>query len=525
MVDVRVIVGSALIAVAVVAGCSSDDADRTASGPSVASTAPIVASIPAASAEVGAGDTSTSSVDTPPVSTTAVDIVFPPPDLPVLPDSEVLVGEPDLVGLISGGDWLFATSPPSELVRIDPDGGAVERLDLGFGESSEGPARPAFVGGSVWMIGGPFRDTLVEIDPETMTEVRRIQLADDHGLRHHGPSDTLWLSTLNGVRPVDMVSGELGEPVLLEVDPAGIAVSDGDVWVAQPAAAQVARIDAADGSVELIETEPGPSAIAVLDGVVWVVHSPTASVSRIDATTGEVMGVTDLDIGGAAASVTDIPGLDVTDRAVWAFLRLGGSSFKPVIVRIDPETGQVESARTIQVDGNTWEATPDRLWFHRSDTGSLIAVDVEDFETGDPTPLSGLSVPSTTTTPPPTAGAATTVLATLTPVQQEVASAFGELIDPAVPSAQLELDSLAMTRDALLDLLDAQVGGEAVLTGISVDGDSGTARFDVVIEGDTVILPGIEFVFERTQTSGWTVTQESFCAVAAGAGIPCPGEG
>lgn len=245
-----------------------------------------------------------------------------------------------------------------------------------------------------------------------------------------------------------------------------------------------------------------------------------ASISRIDATTGEVLGVTDVEIGGEVASVTDIPGFSVTDRAVWALVRLAGYPFEPIMVRIDPDTGQVVAARTVQIEGNTWAATADQVWFHRAETGSIIAVDVDELDDAEPTALADL-IPATTVTP--TTAPPTSTAPAPDADEQAVTAAFERFIDLTVPTAEPALGQLSTTRDELLDLLDAQVGGEARLTEVIIDGGIGTARFDVVVEGDTVVLSGIEFVFEREPgASTWTITRASLCTVAEGVGIPCP---
>lgn len=447
-------------------------------------------------------------------------VEFPPPGLPLRTGDEIVVGSPGLIRLIEGGHWLFAVEPPSTIVRIDPKSGDVARLDLELGESREGAVRHAFAGGNLWVIGGPFRDTLVEVDPVTLTETRRIQLDDDHAIRHGGPADTLWLSTLRGIRPVDLVTGEVGDVVPVEVDPLGIAVADDAVWVALPAAAQVARLDTTDGDITLFDTEPGPTGIAVADGIVWVTHPPTASISRIDARSGATLGVIDLDIGGDAGAVTDVPGLDIASGSVWVVVRLAGSAYEPIMIRLDPDTGQIRSARTIQIDGNTWAAANGQIWFHRADSGSIIPIDTDDFDDAPATATSDLP-------PASTARATSAPPSTTTPIpasdEQAVRDAFEQFIDPTLPSADLVPDALAPVRDALLDLLNAQVGGDARLADVAVDDHTGTARFDVVVEGDTVVLPDIEFVFERKPgTSTWTITESSLCTVADGVGIACP---
>jgi hypothetical protein len=184
----------------IVAGCAGSGSEESIA-------ASTVGSIPGTSAVAEVPSTlSTESVASDaPADGSGVE--FPPPGLPLRTDDEIVVGSSGLVRLIEGGSWLFAVEPPSVIVRIDPNSGEVARLDLALGESREGAVRHAFAGGSLWVIGGPFRDTLVEVDPVTLSEIRRVQLDDDHAISHGGPVDTLWLSTLRGVRPVDLVTG------------------------------------------------------------------------------------------------------------------------------------------------------------------------------------------------------------------------------------------------------------------------------------------------------------------------------
>jgi hypothetical protein len=503
-----------LVGAIIAPGCAGDEQSATTipSAPGSTLASPESAS-PATERSVPVSVSTPGSTTSPDVS-----IEFPPPDLPLVVSRELDVEVSDLFALKHGGEWLFGMRPPSTLVRIDPASGVVDALDLGLGESREGAAAHAYVGDSVWVLGGPFRDTLVEVDAATMGEIRRIQLDDDHGIRQQLPSDELWLTTLNAVRKVDVDAGVVGTPVELEVDPsAGALVAHGGaVWVPLPSAAQVARIDTTTGEVMTIDTEPGPGSITAADGTIWLAHSPTASVSRIDASTGEVVGVTDVDIAGGIASVSAVPAIQATANAVWAIVRFAGSPFRDTIVRLDPATGEIDGARTIPFPSNTWEARDGELWIHRANRGSLVAVDVEGFSDAPATWISDLlpvgSAP--TTAPTPSAGS---------PADSSLADAFEQLTDPTVPATELGLGELAPVRDQMLALLGAQPGGELRVVELDLGADNGVVRFDVVVEGDTTILPGLEFVFERTSSDErWIVSAESFCVVASGVGLVCP---
>jgi hypothetical protein len=519
----RIRATAVLLAGAIITAACADVGDQSAATTPIAPGSTLVAPATALPAPETASPVSERgapvSVSTPRPSTSPdVPIVFPPPDLPLVVSSELDVGVPDLLALKHGGEWLFGMGTPSTLVRIDPVTGVVDALDLGLGESIEGAAGHAYVGDSVWVLGGPFRDTLVEVDAATMVEILRIRLDDDHGIRQQLPSDELWLTTLKAVRRVDVDAGAVDPPVELEVDPsAGALVAHGGaVWVPLPSAARVARIDTTTGEVTTIDTEPGPGSITAADGTIWVAHSPTASVSRIDAPTGKVVGVTDVDIAGDVASVSAVPAIQATADAVWVIVRFAGSPFRDAIVRLDPVTGQIDGSRTIPFPSNTWEARDGELWVHRANRGSLIAVDVDGFSDAPATWISDLlpvgSAP--TTAPTPNAGS---------PADASLADAFERLTDPTVPAAELGLGELAPVRDEMLALLGAQPGGELRIVELDLDEDNAVVLFDVVVEGDVSIMPGLEFVFERASSDErWVVSAESFCDVADGVGLACP---
>lgn len=411
------------------------------------------------------------------------------------------------------------------MLRIDPTTGTVTELDLALGISRDGVPSHAYANGSLWASGGPFRDTVVEIDPVTMTEVRRIQLPNDHNSRHAGTA--LWLTTRRGVRSVDMTTAEVGELIELPVDPAQVLSHGTDLWVSLPMAAQLARIDTTTGGVELIDTEPGPSSLSLHNGIVWVGHPPTGSVSRIDASTGEVLGVTDVDIGGDSATTTSVRGVQPTADGVWVFVRFDGTPYLPALVRLDPDSGTITGARTVQIEGNTWEARDGELWMHHSRSESLLAVDVAGFGDAPQTPIDDLALLTPAAPQPgPTDDlqpSDDSIDATVGADIADVTVAFERFIDLSVPSGELGIGPLDTVRDQLLELLDAQPDGEARLTDVTVIGDTAAVTFDVVTQGDTVLLPGLEFVFRRTSdTAPWSITTESLCVVATGVGIACP---
>jgi hypothetical protein len=447
-------------------------------------------------------------------------LTFPPAGLPLIDGSRLEVGA-DLLALRQVGPWLVAVAPPSRVVRIDPAGGARAELELEIGESRSGPPQLATGAGSVWALGGPFRDQLVEIDLDAMDVLDRITLDDDHSLV--GGDTELWLTTRRGVRTFDPVERTLGEVIDLPVDPAGAAVDDdGALWIALPTAAQVAQVTT-DGRLRLVDTQAGPQLVAVSEGVAWLTHPPTIEISRIDVTSGAVLSVTDVDVATDATIASTIRGFRLGPDDAWAFVRYDGSPHPPVLVRLDGDSGSVSGARSVTLEGNTWTRTDDALWMHDAGSGALWQVDVSGFADAPATDLGRDSAASNTTTTIATALTTDTATTTTTSVtEREVAAAFDRFLDADVDAAEIGIGHLAALRRALLDLLAAQEEGAARVASIDRSGDTATVVFDVVVSGGTVILPALELDFERSDDGAWIPTDDSTCAIAEGVGVACP---
>jgi len=487
------------------AACSASEAANN----SAESVEELIATAPSyeAPSETGRQDPST----TREITESAVE--FPPPGVPLIASSEFAVG--DLAQLRDGGRWMYGVRHPSTLVRVDPDDGSTVELDIGLGESPTGSAEHVVSGGSIWVLGGPFRDTLVRIDPETMREIDRVLLEDDHSVGASTPLDALWILSLRLARPVDPVTKMPGDAVDLPVDPVALAAGQGAAWVSLPAAAQVARIDAETHEVTLIDTEPGPSQLVLDQGVLWVAHSPTATISRIDPATGEVLGVTDVDVSDDDTVASVVTGLRPAPAGLWATVRFDGSPHHPVLVHLDGETGAVTGARSLGLTVSSSTSHRGELWLHRPDSGTLVQVDVDAFADGDPTAVGDLAAP-TTAVDPIDAGSDDDPGG----ARREVRAAFDDFVNPAVEVADLAVGDFGQVREDLVDLLDAQVGGTARVTEIVVDDDFAMVVFDVVVEGETVILPGVELGFTG-RDGEWTVEGESLCVLAAGVGVAC----
>ena len=511
------------------AAAAIDETIRSVTTTTISPGAPSTASTPPSSSPPSSSPSSSSPSTSRPTGSIGAagspTLTFPPAGLPLIDGSRLEVGA-DLLALRQVGPWLVAVAPPSRVVRIDPAGGARAELELEIGESRSGPPQLATGAGSVWALGGPFRDQLVEIDLDAMEVLDRITLDDDHSLV--GGDTALWLTTRRGVRTFDPVERTMGEVIDLPVDPAGAAVDDdGALWIALPTAAQVAQVTT-DGRLRLVDTQAGPQLVAVSEGVAWLTHPPTIEISRIDVTSGAVLSVTDVDVATGATIASTIRGFRLGPDDAWAFVRYDGSPHPPVLVRLDGASGSVSGARSVTLEGNTWTRTDDALWMHDAGSRALWQVDVSGFADA---PATDLGRDPATSDTPTTSTAITTTTTTITTslTEREVAAAFDRFLDADVDAAEIGIGHLAAVRRALLDLLAAQEEGAARVASIDRSGDTATVVFDVVVSGGTVILPALELEFERSDDGAWIPTDDSTCSIAEGVGVAClsvdaPGE-
>ena len=110
--------------------------------------------------------------------------------------------------------------------------------------------------------------------------------------------------------------------------PGSIVASEDAVWLTNPDADTVTRIDPEEQAiVDTIQVGENPTAIAVGEDSVWVVESGGPSVSRISPGTGEV--VEPIEVGNGPADIA------VGEGAVWVTNRFDGT-----VSRIDPRCGR-----------------------------------------------------------------------------------------------------------------------------------------------------------------------------------------
>jgi YVTN family beta-propeller protein len=142
----------------------------------------------------------------------------------------------------------------------------------------------------------------------------------------------------NSIGVLDADSGDVTGTIGLEARPGSVAASADDVWVTNPDAGTVTRIEPEGQNVhDPIQVGQNPTGIAIGEDVVWVVESGGASVSRISPDTNAVVGDA-IRVGNGPSSIA------VGDGAVWVANRFDGT-----ISRIDPNPGEKVKPTAIPV--------------------------------------------------------------------------------------------------------------------------------------------------------------------------------
>jgi YVTN family beta-propeller protein len=138
----------------------------------------------------------------------------------------------------------------------------------------------------------------------------------------------------NSVAVIDADTERLETSVGVGVEPQGIAVSTGAVWVANRADRTVSRLDLRTAAlVRTIPVGVYPSAVAALPGAVWVASGPLGRLVRIDATSNKPSRPrsSGIDCGGLGASLAIGP-----PNTLWI-----ACDVEPGAVRVDLRSARV----------------------------------------------------------------------------------------------------------------------------------------------------------------------------------------
>ena len=289
--------------------------------------------------------------------------------------------QPGPIAFGSGSLWV-ANLGDQNISRIDP--GA--RRTLRNISVSSSPTGIAATASGLWVVESPNTNSVLvdRVDPEfdTLGTVARIGnvVPDGPGaIATNGHS--VWVAPSTGdLTRLDGTSGKPAWHLDPNASPAGIAVGEDAIWLTDPEAGNVVRVDPS-GLLTPITVGNAPTGIAVGGGAVWVADSLDDAVVRIDPDTRSVTAT--IPVGRSPAGVAYGAG------SVWV-----ADSGDGTVTRIDPHT---DKPRTITVggspqaitiaDGKAW-VTVDEQTIPQSrgapDSGTLRLVSTSDVPPLDP---------------------------------------------------------------------------------------------------------------------------------------------
>jgi YVTN family beta-propeller protein len=253
--------------------------------------------------------------------------------------SQVLVGSrPAQVAFGSGSVWVL-NSGDGTLSRIDPATRSVEKtLTIGAEPTGLATTKDAF-----WIVSSNPTSPSVTV---RRFETRYGTISSTHRIGNVVPGapgaiaaqgQAVWVAPSTGLLTrLDATTGRTLRTIDPNSGPVAVAVGAGAVWVTDPDADTVTRIDPT-GLVTPIAVGHGPRGIAVGAGAVWVADSLDNAVVRIDPSTNAVTATTPVGAGPA--------GVAVGAGAVWV-----ANSQDGTVTRIDPRAPT--KTKTIRIGGS-----------------------------------------------------------------------------------------------------------------------------------------------------------------------------
>jgi YVTN family beta-propeller protein len=281
------------------------------------------------------------------------------------------------------------------------------------------PGAVSAADGSVW-VADPGAGEVSRIDPGMDAATARIRLGGRPGAMATGDGAIWVVETFDTVDTVDLAAVARIDPATDSVTrtitlpwahPGAIAYGAGQVWVADPAARQLAEINPATGSLaRTLPVNLQPSAIAAVGQAVWVGGNDSPTVERL-APSGRVLAR----VGVGA----DPSALAVGAGSLWV-----ASSMNATVSRIDLATSAVTAVIPLRLHPAALVAGPGSVWVADQDSGTIYRIDPGTDQVtasasimGDPTSLAivgGLMYAGTQRTAA-TAVRATTALGRLCP--------------------------------------------------------------------------------------------------------------
>jgi YVTN family beta-propeller protein len=167
----------------------------------------------------------------------------------------------------------------------------------------------------------------------------------------------------NSIGVLDPSSGELSSTIPMSARPGAITSGNGSLWVTNPDAETVTRIDEGTKAVIDIPVGSAPAGIAAGEGVIWVVESGGPTVSRISPDTDRVVG-DPIGVGNGPG------GIAVGEGAVWVTNRFDGT-----VSRIDPDRGEVVKEISVGLDPSGIAVGFGSVWVVLAASNTVVRVD------------------------------------------------------------------------------------------------------------------------------------------------------
>jgi len=181
----------------------------------------------------------------------------------------------------------------------------------------------------------------------------------------------------NSIGVINPERNELIGQIPVGIQPGGIAVGEGYVWVTNTGANTVFQIDLATHIVvNRIRVGRAPMGIAVADGSVWVANSGERSVWRISIGTGAV--VDDIDVGNGPVA------LAVSGDALWVV-----NTTDSTVVRIDARSGTHDAPIGVAATPVALAADAGELWVASEVVSTVSLLDPATGATVETIPIPG----------------------------------------------------------------------------------------------------------------------------------------
>ncbi len=269
-------------------------------------------------------------------------------ELPTDPSSQFPVAEYAAFGSV----WVLVQGNTSALERVDPRTNRVTgSVSLGYGEPSGNDqfrGTVAAAGGSIW-VPEYFRNTVLRIDPNTLTITRRIPvgrsptsvIAVDHAIfvsDWHGEVVVKVDPRANRV----VSRTRVGDPRDFNGGPFYLTFTAGHIWAELPDAERLVELDPATNRIVGRHRDAAAYNCGRLDpapGAIWIDDSDCSNnFSRFDLSTGRITKTVTIPFATCLAGMTVFAGYLWTAEAT---RQPSGDCTAGELVRRDLQTGAV----------------------------------------------------------------------------------------------------------------------------------------------------------------------------------------